>query len=66
MQSCTELILPTEANNKESIFPVSTYNYTATAESCEAYYGVAPRQHWITTEFGGKVSVLNCHFLIHA
>ncbi|XP_020253234.1 lysosomal Pro-X carboxypeptidase-like [Asparagus officinalis] len=52
-QSCTELILPNGANNEESIFPVSTYNYTDEAAGCKETYNVTPRQHAITTEYGG-------------
>ncbi|WOL00855.1 lysosomal Pro-X carboxypeptidase-like [Canna indica] len=52
-QSCTEMVLPTEGSSERSIFPAQTYNYTEYAESCQAYYGITPRPHWITTEFGG-------------
>uniref|UniRef100_A0A1D1XGA3 Lysosomal Pro-X carboxypeptidase n=1 Tax=Anthurium amnicola TaxID=1678845 RepID=A0A1D1XGA3_9ARAE len=52
-QACTEMILPTSGNNEDSIFPPSTYNYANRAEFCQAYFGIEPRPHWITTEFGG-------------
>ncbi|XP_074311828.1 uncharacterized protein LOC141647514 [Silene latifolia] len=52
-QACTEMILPTDGNNKESIFPASTYSYHDRDEYCDFRYGVHPRPHWITTEFGG-------------
>ncbi|KAH9619333.1 hypothetical protein KSS87_001632 [Heliosperma pusillum] len=52
-QACTEMILPTDGNNKESIFPASTYSYHDRDEYCDLRYGVHPRPHWITTEFGG-------------
>ncbi|RWW20906.1 hypothetical protein GW17_00014963 [Ensete ventricosum] len=55
-QSCTEMILPTEGRSEESMFPANKYNYDDDAGFCESYYGVAPRPHWITTEFGGHVS----------
>ncbi|XP_071726450.1 uncharacterized protein [Rutidosis leptorrhynchoides] len=52
-QACTEMIMPTNGNNEESIFPASTDNYTERAQSCEYFYKVQPRPAWITTEFGG-------------
>ncbi|XP_058088246.1 uncharacterized protein LOC131235127 [Magnolia sinica] len=52
-QACTEMIMPSNGNNKESIFPPWTYNYSDRAKSCEDYYGIPPRPNWITTEFGG-------------
>ncbi|XVF07596.1 hypothetical protein REPUB_Repub06bG0153000 [Reevesia pubescens] len=52
-QACTEMIMPTNGNNKESIFPESQWNYSRRAASCKGFYGVAPRPHWISTEFGG-------------
>ncbi|XP_009383556.2 uncharacterized protein LOC103971287 [Musa acuminata AAA Group] len=52
-QSCTEMILPTGGRSEESMFPANKYSYDDNAGFCESYYGVAPRPHWITTEFGG-------------
>ncbi|PIA59206.1 hypothetical protein AQUCO_00400231v1 [Aquilegia coerulea] len=57
-QACTEMILPTDGNNEESIFPVSRENYTDRARYCNYAYGVEPRPNWITTEFGGHVSII--------
>jgi len=66
MQSCTEMILPTQGNNENSIFPASTYNYTSIAAECEVENGVPPRPHWITTEFGGHVSLFIKTYIKHA
>ncbi|KAJ0973381.1 hypothetical protein J5N97_021340 [Dioscorea zingiberensis] len=52
-QVCTEMVMPTQANREDSIFPASTYDYSKEALSCEYEYGVPPRPHWITAEFGG-------------
>ncbi|KAK6944081.1 Peptidase S28 [Dillenia turbinata] len=52
-QACTEMIMPTEGSNSESIFPPSDYNYTDRLEFCMSYFDVEPRPTWITTEFGG-------------
>ena len=51
------MIMPTNGNNKESIFPESQWNYSQRAASCKDYYGVDPRPNWISTEFGGHVSI---------
>ncbi|KAF7147979.1 hypothetical protein RHSIM_Rhsim03G0069400 [Rhododendron simsii] len=52
-QACTEMIMPTDGSNKESIFPASEWDYNDLASFCEAYFNVEPRPTWITTEFGG-------------
>lgn len=51
----------------ESMFPPSSFSYKENAEGCKKQFGVAPRPHWITTEFGGTVSFSdlwcsNCNF----
>lgn len=52
-QACTEMILPTSGNTKESIFPASEWHYSGRVSYCKNVYGVEPRRNWITTEFGG-------------
>ncbi|KAM7531542.1 hypothetical protein LguiB_034952 [Lonicera macranthoides] len=52
-QACTEMIMPTEGNNDESIFPASEWNYNDRAHFCKQYFRIEPRPNWITTEFGG-------------
>lgn len=52
-QACTEMIMPQGSNNKESIFPISKWEYEDRVTSCKNVYGVLPRPNWITTEFGG-------------
>lgn len=52
-QACTEMIMPTDGNHKDSIFPKSTWSYEERAKECSNYYKVQPRPTWITTEFGG-------------
>ncbi|KAG9159494.1 hypothetical protein Leryth_011030, partial [Lithospermum erythrorhizon] len=51
-QACTEMVNPLSCSN-ESMFPPYSFNYEDAAESCMKKYGVKPRPHWITTEFGG-------------
>ncbi|XP_027352833.1 lysosomal Pro-X carboxypeptidase-like [Abrus precatorius] len=52
-QACTEMIMPVGGSNKESIFPESEWSYEARSSFCDSFFGVEPRPHWITTEFGG-------------
>ena len=54
-QECTEMVMPMSASNG-SMFPPYDYDYEEFASSCDETYGVWPRSHWITTEYGGHVS----------
>ncbi|KAF6169974.1 hypothetical protein GIB67_034366 [Kingdonia uniflora] len=54
-QSCTEMVMPITCS-KESMFPPDTFDYKEFNEQCVKQYGVIPRPHWITTEYGGNVS----------
>ncbi|KAL6603746.1 hypothetical protein ACP70R_044107 [Stipagrostis hirtigluma subsp. patula] len=51
-QACTEMIMPMVVSN-ESMFPPSTFSYDERSDECLASWGVRPRPHWITTEYGG-------------
>lgn len=57
MQACTEMVMPMSCS-QESMFPPSGFSYKEFAEDCMKTFGAKPRPHWITTEFGGKVSFL--------
>ncbi|KAA8522894.1 hypothetical protein F0562_009317 [Nyssa sinensis] len=52
-QACTEMVMPMTCSS-ESMFPPSSFSYQEFADNCMKNYGVAPRPHWITTEFGGS------------
>ncbi|KAL3535063.1 hypothetical protein ACH5RR_003524 [Cinchona calisaya] len=52
-QACTEMVMPMTCSN-ESMFPPYTYSHKEFADDCMKQFGVKPREHWITTEFGGK------------
>ncbi|XP_042485761.1 lysosomal Pro-X carboxypeptidase-like [Macadamia integrifolia] len=53
-QTCSEMAMPiARGTSKESMFPAETFNFTSFIEDCKNKYGVSPRIHWITTEFGG-------------
>ncbi|CAL5039641.1 unnamed protein product [Urochloa decumbens] len=51
-QACTEMIMPMTVSN-ESMFPPSGFNYDDRSDECLESWGVRPRPHWITTEYGG-------------
>ncbi|KAL5724361.1 lysosomal Pro-Xaa carboxypeptidase [Ranunculus cassubicifolius] len=52
-QACTEMVMPLTCSN-ESMFPPSSFDYEDFGKQCKKKYGVTPRPHWITTEFGGN------------
>ncbi|KAL0555311.1 hypothetical protein IC582_009254 [Cucumis melo] len=52
-QACTEMILPTGGNTKESIFPASTWHFADRLHFCKTFFDVEPRRIWIPTHFGG-------------
>ncbi|KAL3533146.1 hypothetical protein ACH5RR_006667 [Cinchona calisaya] len=47
------MVMPMTCSN-EGMFPPSSYSYEEFANDCVKQFGVRPREHWITTEFGGK------------
>nr|GMC86224.1 lysosomal Pro-X carboxypeptidase-like [Ipomoea batatas] len=52
-QICTEMIFPTGVSSKDSIFPVSEWDYNERVQFCKEAFNIEPRPNWITTEFGG-------------
>nr|GLL24700.1 lysosomal Pro-X carboxypeptidase-like [Ipomoea trifida] len=52
-QICTEMIFPTGGSSKDSIFPVSEWDYNERVQFCKEAFNIEPRPNWITTEFGG-------------
>ncbi|XP_031128116.1 lysosomal Pro-X carboxypeptidase-like [Ipomoea triloba] len=52
-QTCTEMIMPMDGNNKDSIFPASEWDYNESVQFCKEAFNIEPRPNWITTEFGG-------------
>ncbi|GMY24993.1 lysosomal Pro-X carboxypeptidase isoform X2 [Fagus crenata] len=53
LKACTEMVMPMTCSN-ESMFPPSGFDYKEFVQQCMKRYGVLPRPHWITTEYGGK------------
>jgi len=53
-QACTEMVMPMSSNPESSIFPQFTFDIESYTQNCLNMFGVEPRPHWITTEFGGQ------------
>lgn len=51
------MVMPTDGNNKESIFQPSEWDYNERVRFCQLILDVKPRSDWITTEFGGYVRI---------
>ncbi|XP_020257554.1 lysosomal Pro-X carboxypeptidase-like isoform X2 [Asparagus officinalis] len=52
-QTCSEMVMPIGCDSNDTMFqaqPFNIYNYTM---DCQKKWGVTPRPHWMTTEFGG-------------
>ncbi|XP_065868781.1 uncharacterized protein [Euphorbia lathyris] len=52
-QTCTEIVMPIGYGNNETMFEASPFNMKKYTEECVETFGIVPRPHWITTEFGG-------------
>ena len=53
------MVMPMADDPEKSMFPNSTFDYEGFVNSCEKGYGVQPRRHWITTQYGGHVTFCN-------
>lgn len=51
------MVMPMSSNKNSSMFPEWDYNFTSYAEDCWVEFRVKPRPTWITTEFGGHVTI---------
>ncbi|KAH9294393.1 hypothetical protein KI387_040403, partial [Taxus chinensis] len=52
-QICTEMVIPIGFPAEKTMFPASPFDIKEYARECYLKYGVLPRPHWATTEFGG-------------
>ncbi|XP_019056894.1 PREDICTED: lysosomal Pro-X carboxypeptidase [Tarenaya hassleriana] len=52
-QACTEMVMPMSCSD-ECMFQPFEEDYKGFEENCVFRFGVKPRPHWITTEFGGQ------------
>ncbi|KAL0374826.1 UNVERIFIED_CONTAM: Lysosomal Pro-X carboxypeptidase [Sesamum radiatum] len=51
-QACTEMILLTDGNTEDSIFPPYNYSYNDRLVFCKNTFDIEPRPTWIPTYFG--------------
>ncbi|GLJ47191.1 hypothetical protein SUGI_0996230 [Cryptomeria japonica] len=52
-QNCTELVMLTNNPPGKTMLPPDHYDINSYLRDCYHRFGVMPRQHWATTEFGG-------------
>lgn len=57
------MILITDGNTKDSIFPPSNYSYNDRLQFCKGRFGVEPRPTWAPTEFGAHVRIISGPFV---
>nr|DAD48746.1 TPA_asm: hypothetical protein HUJ06_018683 [Nelumbo nucifera] len=51
-QTCSEMVMPI-AHGNDTMFQAESFDLDAFVQDCKNAYGVSPRPHWITAEFGG-------------
>jgi len=56
IQTCSEMVIPVGIG-KNSMFQPQPYSFKSLADECKKLYGVSPRPHWVTTYYGGHVSL---------
>ncbi|XVF05276.1 hypothetical protein REPUB_Repub05bG0157900 [Reevesia pubescens] len=52
-QTCTEMVFPIGHGENDTMFQASPFDLENYTRTCLDLFGVSPRPHWITTEFGG-------------
>ncbi|PIA43524.1 hypothetical protein AQUCO_01900129v1 [Aquilegia coerulea] len=52
-QTCTEMVMPIGYHENETMFQNNPFDLSNFTKNCQNLFGVSPRPHWITTEFGG-------------
>lgn len=68
LQTCSEMVMPIGRGINDTMFPPAPFDLQDYTKECQKRFGVTPRPHWITTEFGGHVlsffhtSILTCTF----
>lgn len=53
------MVMPLSSSKENSMFPPYKFDYSSFTDQCKKSYGVRPRPTWVTTEFGGHVSLEN-------
>lgn len=56
------MVMPMSSNRENSMFPPYDFDYAAYEDGCVQSYNVKPRPRWVTTEFGGHVSMMLSSF----
>ncbi|WRX31859.1 Peptidase S28 - like 4 [Theobroma cacao] len=57
-QTCTEIVMPIGHGENVTMFQASPFDLENYTRTCLEIFGVSPTPHWIITEFGGHVRVL--------
>ncbi|KDP32459.1 hypothetical protein JCGZ_13384 [Jatropha curcas] len=52
-QVCTELVMPIGLDNNNTMFEALPFDMNRHVNMCQSIFGISPRPHWITTEYGG-------------
>jgi len=55
-QTCTEMVFPMGYGENETMFQSDPFDINNYTKECVDAFGIKPRPHWITAEFGGHVS----------
>ena len=50
------MVFPNSRDPIQTMFPLDLFDMNSYAEDCESAYGVRPRPHCVTTEYGFRVS----------
>ena len=53
------MVMPIGIGPNDTMFPASPFVYKEFKDSCMNKYGVEPRPHWVTTNYGGQVWLLS-------
>ncbi|RVX19934.1 Lysosomal Pro-X carboxypeptidase [Vitis vinifera] len=51
--TCTEMVMPIGHGANDTMFQAWPFDLNNHTKTCQDLFGVTPRPHWITTEFGG-------------
>ncbi|XAR59690.1 Lysosomal Pro-Xaa carboxypeptidase [Bertholletia excelsa] len=54
-QTCAEMEMPIGCEANDTMFEATPFDLNNYTRECEELFGVTPRPHWITTEFGATL-----------
>ncbi|KAI5666471.1 hypothetical protein M9H77_16324 [Catharanthus roseus] len=52
-QTCSEMVMPIGRDSNDTMFESEPFDLKDFMDGCNTEYGVVPRPHWITTNYGG-------------